>query len=98
MTKQFNEAREKLFPTLERFVPIVAKVHGSHHPEFHKVRTLFDTIVEKSKQAGTGSPDLGDEFVKLREITDNYKVPDDVCESYEAVYKMLAQLDEAYSL
>lgn len=98
MTKQFNEAREKLFPTLERFVPIVAKVHGSHHPEFHKVRTLFDTIVEKSKQAGAGSPDLGDEFVKLREITANYKVPDDVCESYEAVYKMLAQLDEAYSL
>ena len=35
-------------------------------------------------------------FVKLREITDNYTVPGDVCESYEAVYNMLAELDKAY--
>ena len=34
--------------------------------------------------------------IKLREITDNYTVPGDVCESYEAVYNMLAELDKAY--
>ena len=39
---------------------------------------------------------LKEEFVKLREITDNYTVPGDVCESYEAVYNMLAELDKAY--
>jgi len=32
----------------------------------------------------------------LRETTNNYTVPDDVCESYEAVYNMLSELDKAY--
>ena len=96
MSNKFNEVREKLIPTLERFVPIVAKVHGKHHPEFHDVRKVFDTMVEKIKAAGAEKVELNDEFAKLREITDNYTVPGDVCESYEAVYNMLSELDEAY--
>lgn len=39
---------------------------------------------------------LDNEFKQLREITDNYTVPGDVCESYEAVYNMLSELDDAY--
>lgn len=96
MSNKFNEVREKLIPTLERFVPIVAKVHGKHHPEFYDVRKVFDTMIEKTRAAGVGKVELNDEFVKLREITDNYTVPGDVCESYEAVYNMLSELDEAY--
>ena len=92
----FNETVKKLIPTLEKFVPIVARVHGKHHPEFHDVRKVFDTINEKVKEAGTERPELSEEFNKLREITDNYTVPGDVCESYEAVYKMLSELDESY--
>ena len=78
------------------FVPIVDRVHGEHHPEFHEVRRLFDLVNKKIKEAGTNKPELGDELRQLREVTDNYTVPDDVCESYEAVYMMLADLDEAY--
>jgi regulator of cell morphogenesis and NO signaling len=50
------------------------------------------------KIEGTDSqlPELKEEFEKLREITNNYTVPTDVCESYEAVYNMLAELDKAY--
>lgn len=96
MSNKFNEVREKLIPTLDRFVPIVAKVHGKHHPEFHEVRKIYDAINEKTKAAGIEKVDLNDEFSKLREITDNYTVPGDVCESYEAVYNMLSELDEAY--
>ena len=96
MSNEFNEVREKLIPTLERFVPIVAKVHGKHHPEFHDVRKVFDTMIEKTRAAGAEKVELNDEFAKLREITDNYTVPGDVCESYEAVYNMLSELDEAY--
>jgi len=77
-------------------VPIVARVHGGNHPEFHKVRKLFDTINEKRKEAGSNRPELNDEFAQLREITNNYTIPGDVCESYEAVYHMLAELDKAY--
>ena len=64
----------------------------------HEVRKLFDTINRKSKEAGSERPELTKEFAKLREITDNYTVPSDVCESYEAVYNMLAEVDKAYHI
>ena len=92
----FNEVRERHFKTLEQYVPIVARVHGGSHPEFHKVHKLFDAINKKIKEAGSKKPELKEEFTKLREVTNNYTVPADVCESYEAVYKMLAELDKAY--
>lgn len=93
---KFNEIKKKTFQTLKQYVPIVARVHGDHHPEFHEVRKVVDTIMEKTKEAGTNKPTLNEEFTKLRELTDNYKVPADVCESYEAVYRMLAEIDNAY--
>lgn len=98
MSKQstFSEVKETIFPTLEQYVPIVARVHGKNHPEFHEVHQIVTALIEKTKTADTEKPDLKEEFIKLRDISNNYTVPDDVCESYEAVYKMLGELDEAY--
>ena len=98
MSKQltFNEAKKSQFKTLEQYVPVVARVHGGSHPEFHEVHKLFNTINKKTKEAGEKKPELNEEFDKLREITNNYTVPVDVCESYEAVYKMLAEVDKIY--
>ncbi len=90
------KAQEKNFKTLKQYVPVVERVHGGTHPEFYEVRRLFDTISEKTKKTRSAKPDLTEEFAALREITSNYTVPNDVCESYEAVYKMLAEIDEAY--
>ena len=92
----FNEATTKHFKTLKQYVPIVAKVHGKNHPEFHDVHKLFDTLAKKIKEAGSEAPDLNEEFTKLRKVTNNYTIPGDVCESYEAVYNMLAELEQAY--
>jgi iron-sulfur cluster repair protein YtfE (RIC family) len=92
----FSEALSKHFETLKLYVPIVAKVHGKHHPEFYKVHKLYDAIINKAKESGAELPDLAQEFIELREATNSYTVPDDVCESYEAVYHMLKELDEAY--
>ncbi len=92
----FNEAKEQHFQTLKQYVPIVARVHGDNHPEFHEVRQVFDALNEKIKAAGANLPDLKEEFASLRKITNNYTVPGDVCESYEAVYSKLAELDKAY--
>lgn len=92
----FNEAKAKHFQTLKQYVPIVARVHGNNHPEFHEVHKVFDAINQIIKEAGSKRPELNEEFAKLREITNNYTVPGDVCESYEAVYNMLAELDRAY--
>lgn len=96
MATTFHEAKKKQFKTLAQYMPIVARVHGSNHPEFHEVRKLFDAIDEKTKKAGSNKPELIDEFARLRVITDHYTVPADVCESYEAVYSMLAEIDQAY--
>ncbi|HHV93414.1 MAG TPA: iron-sulfur cluster repair di-iron protein, ric [Firmicutes bacterium] len=91
----FNRVKENL-ARLEIYVPVVARVHGDSHPEFHEVRRVYDAIAAKIKAAGTSKPDLESEFKKLREITDDYTVPPDVCETYAAVYNMLAELDAAY--
>ena len=92
----FNQVKETHLKTLAQYVPVVAKVHGGNHAEFYQVRKVYDELAKKAKDAGVEKPDLKEEFVKLREITDNYTVPGDVCESYEAVYNMLAELDKAY--
>ncbi len=92
----FNVAKAKHFQTLRQYVPIVARVHGNNHPEFHEVHKVFDTLSKKTKESGSEVPALKEEFQKLRELTNNYTVPADVCESYEAVYNMLAELDKAY--
>lgn len=92
----FNEVKEKYLKILEQYVPIVARVHGGTHPEFHDVHKLFSEINTKIKEAKTEKPELDNEFNQLREVTDNFTVPGDVCESYEAVYNMLAELDKAY--
>ena len=92
----FNEAATRLLPTLKQYVPIVDRVHGEHHPEFHDVRGLFDIIIEKNNKASSDKPELTHEFSQLRDITNKYTVPGDVCESYAAVYNMLAELEKAY--
>lgn len=94
--KRFNDAVEQNLGRLEQYVPVVARVHGGSHPEFHDVKKVFDEISVKVKNAGKEKPDLDNEFKELREITDNYTVPGDVCESYEAVYNMLEEVDKAY--
>lgn len=96
MTK-FNQVKDKHIEKLELYVPIVARVHGGSHPEFHEVHRLFDEINVKMKEAQSDKPELDAEFKELRTITNNYVVPADTCESYEAVYDMLAELDKAYS-
>ncbi len=91
----FEAAVQKNAKVLELYVPIVDRVHGEHHPEFHEVRALYETMKEQLK-ADPESAQLEDVFSRLRDVTDNYTVPGDTCESYEAVYNMLADLDQAW--
>ncbi len=92
----FSEAKEKYLETLEQYVPIVARVHGGTHPVFYEVQKVYDAIIVKVNEAKEAKPELNEEFAKLREITDDYSIPGDVCETYEAVYNMLAELDQGY--
>lgn len=84
------------FQTLNQYIPIVTRVHGGHHPEMHQVQEHFIKMFEKVNEAGQDIPDIKEELEQLRLITDNYKIPGDVCESYEAVYRLLSEIDQAY--
>lgn len=93
---KYQEAVKTHLKTLKQYVPVVDRVHGQNHPEFHDVRRLFESLAARTAEAGRRLPQLNGEFEQLRLITSNYTVPGDVCESYEAVYKMLSALDLAY--
>ncbi len=92
----FKEAVKKYLPILEQYVPVVARVHGSSHQEFHDIVKEFNSIELKIKENGPEIADLKDEFTKLRKISNNYTVPGDVCESYQAVFQILSYLDDIY--
>lgn len=94
--KNFQEVREKNIEKLDQYVPVVARVHGKTHPEFYDVEKIFDQINEKMKNTNNEDLKLEDNFEALRKVTDNYTIPSDTCETYEAVYNMLSELDKAY--
>lgn len=99
--KTFKDLFEEHLVDLELYVPVVAKVHGTEHPEFLKVKEIYDELMKKIEVKGLESidqVDLKEEFAKLRKITNAYKIPEDTCETYEAVYDMLGQLDKAYEV
>lgn len=91
--KKFNNVMDTHRKNLELYVPVVARVHGPSHPVFYKVQDQYNSLMNKVNHNDT---DLNPEFTELRAITDNYLVPSDTCETYEAVYHMLQELDEAY--
>lgn len=95
--KKFEEVKEKNIKTLEQYVPVVERVHGKEHPEFYNVGKLFNQINEKIKDSDLEALELKAEFKELRKVTDDYTIPSDTCESYEAVYNMLSELDKAYN-
>lgn len=89
----FNTLLSAYIEDLRLYVPIVKRVHGPTHPEFYEVAKYFEILVNKLNSSPL---DLSDEFTNLRTVTNNYTIPSDVCETYEAVYNMLAKLDAAY--
>lgn len=97
LKKSFVEVSEKNMPVLNQYVPIVARVHGGNHPEFHEVKKAYEDLTKNLTASAADKKEVLYAFGKIREITSNYTVPSDVCESYEAVYMLLKELDEAYA-
>lgn len=93
--ERFAELKKRHLEKLELYVPVVARVHGDSHPEFKDLAEVFKNMLPKLGSAASKA-ELAADFLKLRQISSDYTVPADVCESYEAVYTMLAELDAAY--
>lgn len=93
----FNDAVRKYAPLLKQYVSVVAKVHGKSHPEFYEVASIYEDLQKKMKDPLSEKSALTEIFTKLRNITSNYTIPEGVCETYSAVYTMLAELDASYT-
>ena len=85
--------KQSLIKSLNQYFPIVSRVHGSHHPEIVTVKDLYYHFI---KQEQPTSLDVSTFFNQVRDTTNNYQVFDDVCESYQAIYRMLKQLEQEY--
>ncbi len=93
----YQELANKYSEKLDMFSMAITRAHGKSHPETFEVRELYEKISKKIKENPNDNLNLDEEFNQLRKVTDNYKIPDDVCETYEATYNMLLEIDEAYS-
>lgn len=69
--------------------PLIERVHGANHPELTRVRELTEQLVTADAAA---SRRIWDE---VRVVTQDYKVPSDGCEAFQATYQALARADEA---
>lgn len=89
-TKQTFIATE--FPKLNFYTSQILKVHGAHHPELGTVRELF---VDMATKVDTDlAADLTPELAQLATVTNNYTVPADGCEAYQATYALLADFQQ----
>ena len=82
--------KRTLFETLELYIPVVIRVHGQENPEIKEVGVLFEQLKEQISQEA----EVSQTFEQIRKVTNNYTVPGGVCESYAAVYHMLAEGEE----
>ena len=87
-----NENRSQL----ELFTTAITRAHGKNHPEAFDVREIYTTIDEKVNASGSEKLELTEYFEQLRNVTNHYTIPDDVCETYAATYNMLAEADRVY--
>jgi len=78
------------------YTTAITRAHGKNHSEVFDVREIYTEIQSKTKEAGSEKPMLDAEFTELREVTDNYEIPGDVCQTFAAVYNMLSKADQAY--
>lgn len=92
----FNELKINYFDKLDKFITVVDRVHGNSHPEIHEVKRIWEIINRKIKLSKDIKPELTNEFLELKNITNNYFVPGDVCETFEWVYNVLKATDLAY--
>lgn len=74
------------------FAPLIERVHGENHPELTRVRELTEQLAQANDASTASSV-----FEQLRTVTDNYAVPADGCEAYQATYQALQRADQQHT-
>ena len=76
---------KEILETLDKIVPVVARVHKDNHPELGEVEKLYNKVKDNPS---------GEVFERLREVTKNYEIPADACPTYTKTYELLAALEK----
>lgn len=92
----FDTLLNEFFPKLAIYTRPLTRAHGKNHPEVFEVHELFQTMNAKVQEDDSDKTNLDKEFSELRKVTNDYALPADACETYEAVYSMLSEADAAY--
>lgn len=77
---------------MDLFTSAITRAHGKNHPEAFDIRDLYIEMMGNFES----DDKLQTIFDELTSVTDNYAVPSDVCETYEAVIHHLKHADELY--
>ncbi|CAM3598932.1 iron-sulfur cluster repair di-iron protein, ric [Erysipelothrix urinaevulpis] len=84
MKKYFETNKE----ILDLYTNALTKAHAKNHPEVIELRHLFKELERNI--------DDEEQFLKTLDTinfsTNNFKVPEDVCDTYKKTYQMLEQL------
>ncbi|NLJ72154.1 MAG: iron-sulfur cluster repair di-iron protein, ric [Syntrophomonadaceae bacterium] len=94
----FAELVKEEFPIIGQYTPVLVRVHGEAHPELASVLEVFKKINKAANEKNLDELELRANFQKLREITQDYSLPSDACETYIETYNMLARADKTYHL
>ncbi|MCZ8466532.1 iron-sulfur cluster repair di-iron protein, ric [Streptococcus uberis] len=73
---------------LELYTKAITKAHGKNHPEVFEVSRLYETIKAKVDKGD----DFTAEIAQLKDITNDFAIPDDVCATFEETYKLLKKV------
>lgn len=92
----FKEVVDENFSTLDFYTKAIVRAHGRSHPEAYEVRRVFEAMKDKVEQFGAEGAHLATDFIKLRKVTNNYTLPEDVCQTFASVYEMLEKADQVY--
>jgi len=71
---------------------LIERVHGANHPELTRVREITLALQQSGNE--TRTVEL---FNELRTLTQNYALPDDACEAFEATYQALERADRQHA-
>lgn len=93
MVNTFDKFANDQFERLDLYTTVIVRAHGDKHPEFRDIRSSFEKIQEKYRKI----TDLTSEYQTLREVTNDYTVPADTCETTESTFDLLKKSDELYS-
>ncbi|MBG9984977.1 iron-sulfur cluster repair di-iron protein, ric [Aerococcaceae bacterium DSM 111022] len=92
LKEYLTENQEKL----DLYTTAITRAHGKNHPEAFAVRDLYtelEAAVFNDKKEKTTRV-----FKELRQVTSNYEMPNDVCETYEATFHMLEKMDQLQAI